>query len=292
MYWLMLIVLAGCSRAVPTQHHSALEASAVPWGQTGPIQLESVISARWEVPTSGVIDLTDPKAADLANDPFPIVLPVHVLTHPDHGVFVVDSGISEERAAGQRDVARGLVASFAKSIEPVESLAHILARQDAALAGVLITHTHLDHVMGLTDVPAGVPIYGGPGEGDAHGLTGHLIQPTVRRAFDERPLTVWDFDNAVALGPVPHALDVLGDGSLWALQTPGHTPGSTSYLAFTTEGPALFVGDTSHTRWGWDNAVPPGTYTEDHDMNRASLLMLRELVDQHPETTVFVGHEL
>jgi glyoxylase-like metal-dependent hydrolase (beta-lactamase superfamily II) len=228
----------------------------------------------------------------MANDPFPIVLPVHVLTHPDHGVFVVDSGISQERADGERDVAHGLVAGFAKGIEPVESLAHIVARQEADLAGVLLTHTHLDHVLGLTDVAAGVPIYGGPGEGDAHGFSGQLVQPTVRRAFDERALTVWDFDNAAALGPVPHAVDVLGDGSLWALQTPGHTPGSTSYLAFTTEGPALFVGDTSHTRWGWDNGVTPGSYTVDHDTNLSSLMMLKALVVEHPETTVFVGHEL
>jgi glyoxylase-like metal-dependent hydrolase (beta-lactamase superfamily II) len=185
-----------------------------------------------------------------------------------------------------------LVAQFVKHAVPVEPLGDILARQDGPLAGVLITHAHFDHVLGLQDVPAGVPVYGGPGEGAPHHFKDRFVQPTIRRAFDGRSLQVWDVDNGSALGPINSAIDVLGDGSLWALSSPGHTEGSMAYLAFTTTGPALFVGDTSHTQWGWDNGVPPGTYTVDAEANRDSLMQLKALVDEHPSIAVFVGHEL
>ena len=89
-----------------------------------------------------------------------------------------------------------------------------------------------------------------------------------------------------------YAIDIIGDGSLYALRAAGHTPGSTAYLARTTEGPVLFTGDCSHTRWGWDHDVAPGTYTADHKTNTASLSALRKLAAAHPSIAVEVGHEV
>jgi N-acyl homoserine lactone hydrolase len=43
---------------------------------------------------------------------------------------------------------------------------------------------------------------------------------------------------------------------------------------------------------GWDHGVPPGTFTSDHELNAVALDRLREFVQQHPETKVYVGHEL
>jgi glyoxylase-like metal-dependent hydrolase (beta-lactamase superfamily II) len=86
-------------------------------------------------------------------------------------------------------------------------------------------------------------------------------------------------------------LDVFGDGSLWALWTPGHTPGSTAYLARTTTGPVLFTGDTCHTAWGWHNQVEPGSFTADHARNAESLGRLEALVREHPQIDVRLGHQ-
>ena len=79
---------------------------------------------------------------------------------------------------------------------------------------------------------------------------------------------------------------------MWALSVPGHTPGSLAFLARTETGPVLFVGDTSHTRWGWDHGVPPGTYTEDAAGNAASLAKLRTIAAAWPQLRVVVGHEI
>ena len=281
-------LMTACTTHVDTvPMHAPAPASAISLSTPGPITHEAVVSATWSVPNKGLIDLDDPRAAGIDNVDRPVVLPVHVLTHPEHGVFVVDTGMP----AGDT-TARGFVASFLKGIEVREPLADIVARQSAPLAGVFLTHVHADHVLGLPDVPADIPVYAGPGEEQAHSMNGRLMYPTFARGLGERPLTLWPFEDAPALGPIDHAVDIFGDGSVYALSVPGHTEGSTAYLARTVDGPVLFTGDCSHTRWGWDNGVTPGTYTEDHDANRESLDALLALVADHPETTVYVGHEM
>lgn len=275
---------AGHARTVPFDAPGASHEATVEWlAIPGPIVHEAVVSARWAVPTSGVIDLDDPRAATLEDTDRPIILPVHVLGHPDAGTFVVDTGVPRSESP-----ARGLLGMFTKNIAPVEPLGDIVDRHGGALSGVLLTHTHLDHVLGLTDVPASVSVHAGPGDEAPANLSAKLSQRTLLRALGDRPLTTWDFDTAV-LG-VP-AVDVLGDGSLYALAAPGHTPGSTAYLARTTDGPVLFTGDCSHTRWGWDHGVTPGTYTVDHDANADSLGALKALADAVPGLVVEVGHE-
>ncbi len=297
---LLLSALLSC-----TFSHHPEQAASVPttttaatWAEIltepGVITHEAVVSARWEGKRSGLIDLSDPRAkeAGLKDGKVPIVLPVHALSHPGGTVWVVDSGIDADLAAGGTGAGKGPLKGVLKTLEPVEPLGSIISRQAGDLAGVLITHMHIDHVLGLPDVPTDAAIYVGPGEQTVRDGLNALLRGTYRNLLDSRPpLRVWGCDGATEIEGFP-AIDVIGDGSLWALCTPGHTPGSMTFLARTTDGPALFLGDTSHTRWGWDNRVPPGDYTVDLAQNRVSLNKLKGLVEKNPQITVYVGHEL
>ncbi|MDF2696775.1 MAG: Beta-lactamase-like protein, partial [Labilithrix sp.] len=73
---------------------------------------------------------------------------------------------------------------------------------------------------------------------------------------------------------------------------PGHTPGSTAYLARTSSGPILFTGDACHTTWGWDHGVEPGSFSSDKARSAASLERLRRFVKKHPSIEVRVGHQV
>jgi glyoxylase-like metal-dependent hydrolase (beta-lactamase superfamily II) len=86
-------------------------------------------------------------------------------------------------------------------------------------------------------------------------------------------------------------VDIFGDGSAFAISVPGHTPGSTAYVLRTPNGPVLLTGDTSHTRWGWDHGVEPGSYTADQPTNLKSLQFLKDLVGRHPTMEVRLGHQ-
>jgi N-acyl homoserine lactone hydrolase len=86
-------------------------------------------------------------------------------------------------------------------------------------------------------------------------------------------------------------LDVFGDGSLWAIWVPGHTPGTIAYLARTLTGPVLLVGDACHTAWGWEHDVEPGSFSVDRAKGAESLARLERFVARHPKIDVRLGHQ-
>ncbi|MCA9704668.1 MAG: MBL fold metallo-hydrolase [Myxococcales bacterium] len=260
------------------------------------VDVQVVASAQWAVPRKGLVDLRHPvaKEAGLKNELVPIVLLVGVIRHPEAGDFIVDTGIDAALAEGARKGAvRGVARSALRSMQPLEPLAELVARQELSIAGVLLTHSHFDHVLGLPDLPPQTPIYVGPGElRDRRKLNG-LLHPTMRRLFEGRdPVREIDPATTIALDPLPAVVDLLGDGSIWGILCEGHTQGSMAWLVNAREGPVLLVGDTSHTRWGWEHGVPPGRFTSDHEGNARSLERLRAFVDRYPQTRVHVGHEL
>lgn len=260
------------------------------------VDVQAVVSARWEANRKGLVDLNHPvaKEAGITNEKIPIVLLVGVIRHPTAGDFVVDTGASEELVRRDRKGAvRGLARAVTNTMEPLESLAGIVARHHLDVSGVLLTHSHFDHVLGLPDLAPDVPIYVGPGELRQRRKLNALLRPTMQRLFDGRdPVRELDPATTLALEPFSTVVDLVGDGSIWGIVVEGHTKGSMAWLVNSTDGPALFVGDTSHTRWGWDHGVPPGTFTSDHELNAVALEQLRGFVKAHPEIRVYVGHEL
>src|SRR5207237_10380367 len=114
---------------------------------------------------------------------------------------------------------------------------------------VTLTHLHLDHVSGLPDVPHGTPIYAGPRELTAHTFNNMFVRSSIDRAFaGQDAVAEWPFAPDPD-GRFAGVLDIFGDGSVWAIHVPGHTPGSTAYLLRTPQGPVLLTGDVCHTAW-------------------------------------------
>ena len=264
--------------------------------QPGPIEVESVASATWQVPLEGMLNLEHPtaKAAGLETSDQPVVIYFHALRHPTRGLYIVDTGVEHALASDPEHAAvRGVVAKLAKidTVRTNVDLKTWLAKQPQPLAGVFLTHLHLDHIMGMPDVPHGTPVFSGPGETRSHGFLNLFTRPITDRAFEgQDTIAEWQFQ------PDPQqrfrgVLDVFGDGSLWALHVPGHTPGSTAYLARTPKGPVLMVGDACHTSWGWEHHVEPGTFSKDAKQSAESLGELEDLVKRHPSIEVRLGHQ-
>lgn len=275
-------------KRVPSQFHSWAEVLDTP----AVVEHDHTISGRWAVPLSGLLNLEHPNAvaAGFKDEPTDIVLPVHVITHPLHGAFVIDTGVPRKL-----DVDGVLVNAYLEDLEVVVGIEDIIKKAEEEsgkpLRGVFLTHLHLDHVLGLAVIDRDTPVYSGPGETVPESMENALTRGTYQALFDGRPaIREWDFASGQKMGPIDKAVDIFGDGSVWALSTPGHTSGSTSYLAMTTSGPKIFTGDTSHTRWGWDHGVEPGSFTADQAANATSLRKLKELASLLPNTEVFVGH--
>ena len=264
--------------------------------QPGPLEVETVNSADWEIDRSGLINLDHPRAkeAGLTDGNEPIQIYFHVITHPTRGAFVVDSGV--EKALRDAPDTAALSGMAAKAIHTDRMRIHAplgawLDERRMQLSGVLLTHLHLDHVLGLRDLPAATPIYIGPGEAQQKAFMNVMVRGVTDRELEGKgPLQELSFEQD-ADGRFAGVRDLFGDGSLFVLHVPGHTPGSLAFLARTTDGPVLITGDTCHTAWGWQNDVEPGSFTADRAGNAKSLAALRKLVKEHPQTAVLLGHQ-
>lgn len=271
----------------------ALEAAL---DEPGPIAFERIAAADWVVDRSGLINLDHPEARrqGIESGPEPIEIFLYVLTHPTKGIWLVDSGVAEVfRREGRAPQVSALVDAVmgTDALDVHVSTADWLEAQPRLPAGVLLTHIHMDHVMGLPDVPESVPVFVGRDETRGRAFLNLFTRGTLDRliARDEA-LHALDFEPP-SEGEARSILDVFGDGSLFAIHSPGHTPGSTAFLARTSEGPKLLVGDTCHTAWGWANGVEPGSFTADHAENATSLAWLRDLAARHPGIEVHLGHQ-
>ncbi|WP_164011912.1 MBL fold metallo-hydrolase [Pyxidicoccus trucidator] len=265
-------------------------------GQPGPVELETVNSADWAVERGGLVNLKHPtaKSAGLQDGDEPVQVFFHALRHPQRGLFIVDTGVETAlRDAPEKSALSGLVRSamHMEKLKVHAPLGEWLAKQPQPLAGVFLTHLHLDHVMGMADVPRGTPVYSGPGETSARAVFHAAVQGSTDRALEGKPaLSEWTYA-AEANGLFDGAVDIFGDGSVFALWVPGHTPGSTAYLVRSTKGPVLLVGDASHTRWGWEHDVEPGTFTLDGPRGAESFKKLRAFASAHPSVEVRMGHQ-
>ena len=265
----------------------------------GPIEVQTVNSADWTVPLSGLLDLKSvaAKAAHLTDHPEPIQVFVHLVRHPQFGTFLVDTGVSQQLLT---DPGGQGVSWLVRQVMPLDKMriregtAQVVARIPGGIQGIFFTHLHLDHISGMPDIPGNVPLYVGRSESTRTSFQNFFVRGTTNRLLDgkadlqEWPFALDDQDKAVVAGDV---VDIFGDGSAFAISAPGHTPGSTAYLFRTSQRPVLLTGDTSHTRWGWEHGVEPGSYTTDQPMNLKSLLMLKDLVQRHPAIDVRLGHQ-
>ena len=153
----------------------------------GPIDVETVVGADWAVTRAGLIDLDNPKAkaAGLKDGDEPIQIFTHVVRHPTRGTFLIDTGVTRKLVDDPAGMGIGWVVR--KYLHPekmaVSTDTATLLRREPRLAGVLLTHLHLDHISGVPDLPRDVPLYSGPGDAAERGFLFMFSQGTIDRVL-------------------------------------------------------------------------------------------------------------
>jgi glyoxylase-like metal-dependent hydrolase (beta-lactamase superfamily II) len=232
-------------------------------------------------------------------DPRPIN--VYVIEH-DKGLVLFDTGQDRRSVTDPGYFPGGpaghIYRRLAKfDVPPDATLTERLRAQGYDIADVrvaILSHLHQDHIGGLRELPKSAQVLVSAAELAEAGkrfavfagfMGEHINVPGVSwTAFTPQPIG----DSAIA--PFTHAHDVMGDGSLLLLPTPGHTPGSVSLL-LRSEGlpPMMLVGDVTYdVRLLAADRVPGvGDAAGLHDTTRQVNL----LASRHPGMPVLAAHD-
>lgn len=261
----------------------------------GNLSIET-ISTNWAAKLSGLLNIKDKKAvsAGISDHDEPIMIETHIIRKPDHSFYMIDTGVSQQLIQDPAGTGIGWILRQYGGIASMNadpSTESILKKQNGKLKGVFLSHIHLDHVTGIPAIPKETPIYIGKNEANARLALNIIAQKTNDRMFAGRPpLEELPFRRETD-GTLSGVVDVFGDQMFFAIPTPGHTVGHISFLARTPQGAVLFTGDVSHTRWGWDHDVEPGSYLADRSASIQSLKLLKDLSKRHPNMEVKLGHQ-
>jgi N-acyl homoserine lactone hydrolase len=187
-------------------------------------------------------------------------------------VYLIEAG--EERILVDTGLHPGAVADSAEHYDGAENMRNFRLEQEVGIAEqvdlgavtkVVMTHLHFDHAGGLELLPASVPVYLQRSEWEA----GCDPEAIAKNFFLPR-----DYEGVadqVVLVEGDH--DLLGDGLVELLSTPGHTPGHQSVKV----GDRLVIGgDVTHFAAGLDDHRFP-LFGDDLDAQRASAERLRAL---------------
>jgi glyoxylase-like metal-dependent hydrolase (beta-lactamase superfamily II) len=169
--------------------------------------------------------------------------------------------------------------------ESAEGLAPFELEQELSIADqvdvttltkVVLTHLHFDHAGALSLIPAAVPVVVQRTEWAAG-----RDNAAIRRNF-YLPRDYTETERNVELVDGDH--DLLGDGSVRLLLTPGHTPGHQSVQI----GDLILGGDVAHFAGGLDDHRFP-IFGDDHTAQGRSAERLKALRDAGH--TVLPGHD-
>jgi N-acyl homoserine lactone hydrolase len=203
---------------------------------------------------------------------FPI--PAYLIETGDERILV-DTGLhpaAAEDAASHYDAGESL-AIF--KLDQEESVAEQIDL--STVTKVVMTHLHFDHAGGLALLPASVPVYVQRREWEA----GQDKAAAAKNFF--QPADYGTVGEQVVLVDGDH--DLLGDGSVELLSTPGHTPGHQSVRV----GDGLVIGgDVTHYASGLNDHRFP-MFADDFDAQTESAERLRALRDAG--TVVRPGHD-
>jgi glyoxylase-like metal-dependent hydrolase (beta-lactamase superfamily II) len=236
--------------------------------------------------------------------PFPAGLAY--VEHPQAGGILIDTGYTSrfflETSRLPSSIYRWLTPVKLRPEEEAIRQLHAAGIDTADIRTIVLTHFHADHVSGVMDFPharfmylrkayAAVKKLRGLAALKAGFLGGLLPDDFIARSY------AWEQDAAVPLpfaAPFDHGYDLLGDGSLFAVELPGHAEGQIGVFLRTETADYFLCADAAWSRAAIHENRPPhpiaGLIMSNRRQYQRTFMKLQELQQAYPELRIVPFH--
>lgn len=233
---------------------------------------------------------------------------VGVIEHPEAGTLLFDTGYDAAfLQATQRWPERLYRLATPVDLADDGNWGSWLSRHGLSageIRGVIVSHFHGDHVAGLRGLPD-VPIWcarAGVDRISSGSRLGRVFQGLLGELVpQDMPLRARFFEDAasaappMAFAPVSEGRDLLGDGSLLAVELPGHCPGHWGLALRTREDRhVLLAADAAWSRRAIATCTPPPRLTTaflgDTRPYLETLRLLHQAGARNPDLAILPSH--
>ncbi len=223
---------------------------------------------------------------------------VYLLRHPVHGNILIDLGYPEVTAEDPAAYP-GFPAHAVMKIR-MNREDHIAGRigrlglvpEDIGL--ILFTHLHVDHMGDLRAFSdSRMRVHRKEWEAALQGSRSHGYRSDYLEGLSPETFT---FPENTHYGPFERSLDILGDGSIIAVPTPGHTVGHVSYFLHTGERVFFITGDAAWVEENYREPARKGWFAHtfvdaDRRAQVDTLRRIHTLYRERPDVLIVPGHD-
>jgi N-acyl homoserine lactone hydrolase len=219
-----------------------------------------------------------------------------VVRHPSAGTILIDTGMHRDaRENPRRDFGIPLSLMFRglrPAKEPFDEQLRALDIEPNSVERVVMTHLHLDHTSGMrllgnakftVSAPEWAATRGRFPTGKGY-VSHHLPTDAQMQLLDF-------YRDGEPYATFKQSIDLLGDGTIRLVSTPGHSAGHLSVLLRLADGgQVLLVGDAAYTLRNIHEGILP-LLTDDDAAARGSIGEIKAFALANPQTILVPSHD-
>ena len=260
--------------------------------EPGPVRLYAMETGKIHMAGNIHFNNRDPRFKSLPRDNRFNPVFSFLVDHPSEGLMLLDTGLHADFAHKKTGNFGWLLGRVVKTkVGPGRSSAEqikALGANPGDVRHIFLSHLHLDH-------PSGLPAFRGNRRVKVHVDSAELAEArgaaSLFKGYIKSHLAGFDLapiHYPVGKHPFDRAWDFFGDGSVWIVATPGHTPGHASALVRTVSGPVLLTFDAAHRRDNIDLGIPP---KGDLRQGRETVAAIVAFLKDNPQVKPVFGHD-
>lgn len=220
----------------------------------------------------------------------------YAVRHRSGGTILIDTGMHRDASTRLRQDFGGPMSVLFRHLrpaeEPFDEQLRALGIEPDGVERVIMTHLHVDHTSGMRLLPR------------AEFTCSRDEWAATRKRFaagkgyvahhlpSESRMRLVDFDaDGEPYGAFAKTIDLLGDGSVRLISTPGHTAGHLSVLLRLAQGrQVLVIGDAAYTLRSIREEILPMLTDGDETFLR-SMREIKAFAQSEPEATLVPTHD-